>query len=75
MAYGDRWRLEPRPVHYTQYSDGTRLPSLEVDVYLTPAGSDVEEYYGYYEVHMHRVKHEARASLGLTSRLGPNAAK
>ncbi len=65
MAYGDRWQLVPGKVRYSTYSDGTVLPSLEIDVLLNG------QPHGYVEVHLHRVKHPPHASVGVTSRVGP----
>lgn len=65
MAYGDRWEFIPKHVHYSTYTDGTVLPSLHVWVYRNGIK------YGYFEVHMHRVKWPPHASIGVTSRLGP----
>lgn len=74
MAKGDKWRFDPKTVGYHRDADGTRLPSLFVNVYLTPGGTETEIPWGYFEVHMHEVwsKVLPRASLGLTSRLGPH---
>ncbi len=73
MAYGDKIRLEPHTVDSDTYRDGTVMPHLQVDVYLTPVETGVEEYVGYVELHFHRTKYESRLSLGLTSRLGRGA--
>lgn len=64
MSYGDRWEFVPGRVHYHEYSDGTRLPSLEIRVLLNG------QPHGYIEAHMHRVKHPPHASVGVTSRVG-----
>lgn len=63
--YGDRWDFFPGPVKMTRYTDGTVLPEITVKVTLNGRP------HGYFNVHMHRVKHPPHASVGFTSRVGP----
>lgn len=65
MAYGDQFDFHPKHVHHSRYSDGTVLPSLHVNVIRNG------EPYGYVELHLHRVKYPPHASVGVTSRVGP----
>ncbi len=65
MAYSDKWHFEPGPVRTSNYSDGTVIPRLAIAV--TRNG----EPWGEIEVHLHRVKYAPHASVGVTSRVGP----
>ncbi len=65
MAYSDRWEFRPKPVKYHEYADGTRLPDLDVEVYRNGVS------YGYVNLHTHRTKYPPHASVGVTSRVGP----
>lgn len=63
MAYGDVIEFRPGTVRESVYSDGTRLPSLELRVYRNGLPC------GYVEIHAHRVKYAPHISIGVTSRV------
>lgn len=63
MAYGDVIEFRPGKLHESVYTDGTRLPSLEIDVVKNGV------VCGYVEIHAHRVKYAPHLSIGITSRV------
>lgn len=68
MAYGDIVEFQPGKVTYERYSDGTRVPHLQVNVIRNG------EPNGYVEIHAHHVKYAPHISIGVTSRVGPEEA-
>ncbi len=64
MAYGDQWQFVPKPVKYHEYTDGTRLPDLDVEVYRNGVP------WGAVNIHVHRTKYPPHCSVGVTSRVG-----
>ncbi len=63
MAYGDALDFKPGPVKYANYSDGTVIPRMEIQVYRNGG------HIGEIDLHLHRTKESPHVSLGLTSRL------